>query len=143
MKQNFLYNNYLLTRLTYTEMIKQFTAKGLDFKPEHFLILALLDHYKQMRQKDIAHGTIKSKATITRAISKLVNEGIVKRNNGVSDRREKMISMTEKGEQIFWRLRGIFIEIQKYALDSVANEDLRKFLHVLRVSIQNLEVKNF
>ena len=72
MKQNFLFNNYLLTRLTHTEMIKQFTAKGLDFKPEHFLILALLDHYKQMRQKDIAHGTIKSKATITRAITKLV-----------------------------------------------------------------------
>jgi DNA-binding MarR family transcriptional regulator len=71
---------------------------GNDISYEMFQVLNVLWRKGEQNQQDIANAVQKGKASLTPLIDNLVKNGLVVRTEDISDRRNKIISLTEKGE---------------------------------------------
>jgi len=128
---------YLVVRLQGKKMTEAFAAAGYNFFPEHFMILTFLDMKKEMNQIDLAQNTIKSKATITRAIDKLVDLKMISKIPGINDRRHNIITLTERGKFLYNELRAIYNKITKNALKEIPQNELECCLNVIRKTLAN------
>ena len=135
MKDDILFNNYLLTRLVGSRMIQVFQANGFNYKPEHFVIMILLDSKKRMSQKEIGEGSIRGKAVISRAIDFLEKKGIVRRIDNEVDARERLVELTEQGKDLFEDMKTVFLKMEAEFLESVADPDRIKSVKVLKTMI--------
>ena len=135
MKDDILFNNYLLTRLVGSRMIQVFQANGFNYKPEHFMIMILLDSKKRMSQKEIGEGSIRGKAVISRAIDLLEKQGIVRRIDNEVDARERLVELTEQGKDLFEDMKTVFLKMEAEFLESVADPDRIKSVKVLKTMI--------
>ena len=135
MKDDILFNNYLLTRLVSSRMIQVFQANGFKYKPEHFMIMILLDSKKRMSQKEIGEGSIKGKAVISRAIDLLEKHGIVRRFDNEVDARERLVEMTDKGTVLFENMKSVFLKMEEEFLRGVSESDRVNSVKVLKTML--------
>jgi DNA-binding MarR family transcriptional regulator len=141
MKNGILFNNYLLTRLTGTHLTSEFSLRGYDYKPEHFMILILLDLHGQMTQKAIGKVSIKGKSVISRAIDLLERRGVVKRYPSTVDGREKLVRLTYKGEKLYLELQTISEALEEEIINGMSKQDREHFLRLLKMGISNVGKK--
>jgi len=134
MKDIILFYNYLLTRHTGERLSQAFIEKGYDYRPEHFLILLLLDLRGPMSQQAICTGAIKGKSTISRAIDFLEKRGVVKRFPG-EDAREKHVKITDKGKAEFEELKTVAMSLEARMLSPLSPAQQNEFLKLLKICI--------
>jgi MarR family transcriptional regulator, transcriptional regulator for hemolysin len=71
---------------------------------------------------DIANNYNVEKPTITRRVQRLEDLQLVKQIPGV-DRREKVIQLTELGEEIYQACRKKITDLENRVMEGIANED--------------------
>jgi DNA-binding MarR family transcriptional regulator len=108
-----------------------FAAAGHHYLPEHFTMLIMIKRHENITQTDIARNTYKSKATITRIIDKLVNDGLVNKTNNPDDRRSDFLSLTDKGREIVTILIDIYKKQEAEAIKGISEADMEKLIDVL------------
>lgn len=91
------------------------------------------------RQQDLAVSSIKDKATIARALAQMEREGIVARIIDPADRRNKLISLTEKGIELKQRFLPCLHDIMQLATKGVPEQDLNHCKQTLALIYQNLQ----
>ena len=90
---NLLYTTYWLKN----QISKEMKANGLTF--EQFNIMRILrgSHPEQMCIKDIADRMIEKSSNVPRIIDRLIVKKLVKRTTSKVDKRETLVSLSEKG----------------------------------------------
>lgn len=74
--------------------------KELGIMTSEYIFIVNIESGSKCSQQDLCDYFVIDKAAATRAVSSLVEKGLVMREKNSNDRREYILSLTEKGEQI-------------------------------------------
>lgn len=81
-----------------------------DLQMPDALVIRLLRRTGQLRQEDIAQDIVLDKGTVARAVARLEERGLVERVVSPKSRREKLVSLTEPGEQVCREIETVMQE---------------------------------
>lgn len=117
---------------------RMFVSRGFDISVEHWTILAnLFFRQNGQFQQQLADRTYKDKAAVTRLVDGLEKRGLVIREEGNTDRRQKKIYLTEKGEKLMVELFPVAETAQKRGLQGIDPEKMYVFEEVLQQIFKN------
>ncbi len=139
MKIDQLFRMYVITRRIYHDITRAFSREGYDYLLEHFIIIMLLSQKKILKQNDITLDIIRNKATVTRAVDKLVERDFVKRIEDPDDRRINILEITDAGQALYVQLQGIYENIKNKADKGIGQEEIDGFLKTFEIIAANIE----
>lgn len=101
------------------------------FGRAHHRVLHFVNRNPGMKVADLLHILNITKQSLGRVLKQLVDEGYVAQKEGASDRRQRLLYVTPKGETLAMRLAGL--QTRRIAralgeLDPPARETARRFL---------------
>lgn len=105
----------------------------------HMGILRDLTERDGVRQQDLAVSSLKDKATITRALRALEENGLVARHPDPLDGRSKRIYITTEGKALCKRVIPKGFDIVREATKGLAPEEVQKCLKVMRHMYEKLQ----
>jgi DNA-binding MarR family transcriptional regulator len=121
---------------------KQLKNNDLGITVEMLEVLMVLSRNKQINQQQIADRVRKNKANLTPIIDKLSAKNLVLRQEDFTDRRNKLISLTEKGQKLCKTYSGMFEEFYTNFLKDVDIQNLNKTINMLKKIGQQVSTTN-
>lgn len=122
---------------------RMFASQGFDISTEHWTILVnLFLRQNGQIQQQLADRTYKDKAAVTRLVDGLEKRCLVTRKGDSTDRRQKKIYITKKGEKLMGRLFPIAEMAQERGLRGIDPERLKVFQEVLEQIFDNTKERN-
>ncbi|NER14992.1 MarR family transcriptional regulator [Leptobacterium flavescens] len=108
---------------------RKFSQKKLsnavsDMTIDQGLVLAFLDRYPEMSQKEIAALAFKDNASMTRMINLMVKKEYLERSINKLNRRRYKLEITPKGKNVLKTLTPIVLDNREKALEGVTEEEL-------------------
>ena len=92
--------------------------------PERMSALSVIDKRGPISVTALAEKEMVRPATMSRMVTDLVEEGLVKRSDGKTDGRGVLVSATPKGRRIFQRAQEQRLQHFAEALDSLSDDQL-------------------
>jgi DNA-binding MarR family transcriptional regulator len=134
------YGRILGVAYTYVfrQLAKHMKEKNLPITPDQFRVLTHLWRNDGCSQQELAIGTLRDRANVTRIIDILEREGIVERTDHETDRRIFKIQLTEKGKALEKDAMACGQAAIDDALKGVSKSDLESCMKVLNKTIENL-----
>ena len=105
---------------------RKFTEKQYNITHEQFLVLILLSKAGKQKQQFFADILEKDKVSITKLVDALENRSLVKRVASKTDRRVKLVTLTEDGIKLCKKLLKVVEETSFIARQGIDNEELDK-----------------
>ena len=110
-----------------------------DFASSHGFILYQLCINEKMNMGDLAQKINRDKSTTTVLVRKLEKEGLVKCENSESDKRSRIVSLTEKGKQFNQITHEISTELLQTFYNGFTEEEKSTFFQMLLKIQKNFE----
>lgn len=104
---------------------------------DQWIILSLIYQKEGSNQKKLAEVSHKDRAVITRILNKLENEGLIERKNSYHDKREFLIYLTDKGNDLYKETAAIMSYNAQEIDDYFSENELKQFKSLLN----NLRLK--
>lgn len=131
-----------LWALLYDDIYKKY-----NLSYSRFVIITNVGHNGKMKLKGLANILVISSSAITELVDKMVKDGVLKKNRSRKDRRVVMVSLTEKGKQLFNSFHSEIIPIAvkktKKIFSSFSEDELSKLLSLLIKLNDSLEEEIF
>jgi MarR family transcriptional regulator, organic hydroperoxide resistance regulator len=131
---------YLINRVG-SALVARFSADalaGAHLSIASWRVLAVLSNNGGLRQTDLAEMTSIDASTLSRLITRLVREGLVRRTRSKADSREVAVALTRKAEASLARLVPVAVRLQSAATRNLSKQDLAILKRVLRKMHDNL-----
>lgn len=129
--------------VAYTYVFRQLAMhmkeKNLPITPDQFRVLTHLWQNDGCSQQELAAGSLRDRANVTRIIDILEREGIVERTDHETDRRIFKIQLTKKGKALETDAMACGRAAIDDALHGVSKSDLEVCMKVLNKTIENLK----
>lgn len=123
----------------YKRLAKYMKENNLPITPDQFRVLTHLWQSDGLSQQELAIGSHRDKANVTRIVDILEREGIVERRDHENDRRIYRIFLTSKGK----KLEAVAAECGQAALRDaqagISKADMDTCMAVLKKTIENLK----
>jgi DNA-binding MarR family transcriptional regulator len=135
---------YLINRVG-SALVARFSADalaGARLSIASWRVLAVLSSNGGLRQTDLAEMTSIDASTLSRLITRLVHEGLVRRTRSQKDNREVAVALTRKAETLLAKLVPVAAGLQNAATQRLSKRDLATLKRVLRKMHDNL-TRNF
>lgn len=134
------YGRILGVAYTYVfrQLAKHMKEKSLPITPDQFRVLTHLWQNDGCSQQELAAGSLRDRANVTRIIDILEREGIVERKDHESDRRIFKILLTKKGKALEKDAMACGQAAIDDALKGISKSDLEVCMKVLNKTIENL-----
>lgn len=121
---------------------RKFSQKNLsaaipDITIDQGMILAFLDKYPEMTQKEIAMLAFKDTASMTRMVDLMVKKQYLKRSINIENRRRYKIELTAKGKQVLETLVPIVLDNREKSLEGITEEELVQLEKTLKKITSN------
>ncbi len=110
---------------------KYSSESGIKLTVEEFILLDMIDARTDQILQNIAIATGKNKSVAMRMIDSLEAKGLVKRTVNPDDRRENLLSTTERGKEVVALYLDIEKKLSEELLAGIAPEKLSVFAEVL------------
>lgn len=117
---------------------RNLTDKGFDLTAEQAILLWHLSADEGVTQKMMADCFDHDKVGITRWVDALENQDLVVRVPDRSDRRQKLVYLTEKGKKTCEAILPVFDLTQQQAVKGIDNERLQILKELLKAICENL-----
>jgi DNA-binding MarR family transcriptional regulator len=131
---------YLINRVG-SALVARFSADalaGAHLSVASWRVLAVLSSNGGLRQTDLAEMTSIDASTLSRLITRLVHDGLVRRTRSKADSREVAVGLTRKAETSLRKLVPVALGLQHRATQSLSKRDLATLKRVLRQMHANL-----
>jgi MarR family transcriptional regulator, organic hydroperoxide resistance regulator len=131
---------YLINRVG-SALVARFSADalaGAHLSIASWRVLAVLSSKGSLRQTDLAEMTSIDASTLSRLITRLVHDGLVRRTRSQADSREVAVQLTRKAETLLTKLIPTAVGLQKEATRNLSKRDLATLERVLRKMHDNL-----
>jgi len=122
----------------FRQLAKHMKEKNLPITPDQFRVLTHLWRNDGCSQQELAIGTLRDRANVTRIIDILEREGIVERTDHETDRRIFKIQLTKKGKALEEDAMACGQSAIDDALKGISKSDLEICMKVLNKTIENL-----
>ncbi len=113
------------SRAVLNRVQKNFAAAGHRISVEQWLLLINLRNRDGQLHQELADNIFKDKTTATRLLDGLEKKGLVAREPGEADRRQRRISITAQGRQLLAKLGPLATEAQSLALQGIDPQELK------------------
>ncbi|EMJ95490.1 MarR family winged helix-turn-helix transcriptional regulator [Leptospira alstonii] len=120
------------------ELRRRFNKRGYSITPEEWIILNRLWETDGLTQNEISQKTIKDKTTVTRFLSKMEEDGLIRRKSSNQDRRVNHIQLSTKGKKLKDQLIPIAQELLEAATEKISPERLLVTIETLKQIELNL-----
>lgn len=114
-------------------ILKQRYAAEADVKltVEEFILLNMIEARTDQILQNIAIATGKNKSVVMRMIDSLEQKGLAKRTVNPDDRRENLLSITNKGCEVLSQYQQIEKRLSNELLDGIPPQKVAQFLEVI------------
>ena len=114
-------------------ILKQRYAAEADVKltVEEFILLNMIEARTDQILQNIAIATGKNKSVVMRMIDSLEQKGLAKRTVNPDDRRENLLSITDKGCEVLTQYQQIEMRLSNELLDGIPPQKVAQFLEVI------------
>ncbi|MBN9144334.1 MULTISPECIES: MarR family winged helix-turn-helix transcriptional regulator [unclassified Novosphingobium] len=133
------YQIYRVSSLMNIRLSGRLKASGINLS--QWRVLSVLRSQGQMSMSQIVDRTLMEQPTISRVISQLHNDGMVEREISPEDSRVALVSLSERGRELFDEIAVSAVRHQKIALDGVSKADitaLRRALSQIEANISEV-----
>ncbi len=110
------------------------TLFGTEITNTQLHILLILDKYRNfpLQISDIDQCVSFDMSTVSRTVQSLVDDGLIEKNQGASDKRSVALSLSREGESVFKAYRKQAVAILAKGLDELSDAQLDKLLSYYR-----------
>lgn len=112
---------------------------GHDLSLEHAIILKHLTEKEGQSQQQLAENTFKHKTSITFLIDRMVKKNLVVRVPDQTDRRNKLIYLTDKGRNMLNDIFPILFQDLYKITEDIAEQDLLSCIGILEKLLINTQ----
>ncbi len=114
-------------------ILKQRYAAEADVKLtiEEFILLNMIEARTDQILQNIAIATGKNKSVVMRMIDSLEQKGLAKRTVNPEDRRENLLSITDRGSEVLHQYQQIEKKLSSELLDSIPSQKVAHFFEVV------------
>ena len=113
-------------------MKKRYTQEAeVKMTVEEFILLNTIKARTDQILQNIAIATGKNKSVVMRMIDSLEEKGLAKRTVNPEDRRENLLSITEKGEEVVCQYQEIEKRPSNELLEGISPEKIAIFFEVI------------
>ena len=137
-KEIAVYVNILNSRIK-KSFFDRLQRNGINVTPEQYLVLDILWEQQSLSQQNIADIIQKDKNSVTKIIDSLEKKNLVNRVVDKKDRRINKIELTQEGLALEKITTEVAINFMNDAVKDVDNQDLDKFVEVMRKLKDNLD----
>ena len=102
-----------------------------DITPYDFTYLANISYNPNCSQKDLAELLFVSESNVTQIIKRLEKNGLVKRDVDEKNKSRRILNLTEKGKEIYFKLLKEAYEGKPKFFENYSPEDVEKFKKML------------
>ena len=134
---SFFYNLEKTVKIYRQFFQNQFKINGFDITLDQWLILHTVAEFPDITQNDIAEKVFKDKASVTRIIELLVQNGFLERAIHPTNRRMFQLTITEKGLDTIEKLTELVPQIRQKALEGIAPASVSAAQEMLAMIVQN------
>jgi DNA-binding MarR family transcriptional regulator len=121
------------------KVLRQTAEAGYgDIREGHGCVFGFIDVEHGSRLTDLAESAGLTKQAVGEAVTELERLGYLKREPDPSDRRAKLIKLTDRGVAAYWTARRLFTEIEQEWADELG-EDLIATMREAAEKIYELE----
>ena len=126
--------------LTADFLKKRLSENGFDdFASSHGNILFQLSINKEITMKELASKINRDKSTTTVLVRKLEQEGLVTTTPSPEDRRNKILTLTEKGAEYNTLMKKLSKELLAKFYKGFSDEEIEEFCSFLKKIEKNFE----
>jgi len=120
---------------------RQLERFNINSSQLHFLFE--ISHQKEINQDKIASRCTIDKGTVARSVKKLEDNDLVKREVDEKNRRQKKVSLTNKGEETLNQAIKLLNELEETVYDNsyIETEDFKKALKEIAIKAIELNDK--
>ena len=101
------------------------------FSSSHGHILFILSTQNELTFKELSEKINRNKSTTTVLIKKLEEQKLIKIEKSTTDKREKLISLTQKGKKLNALTQEIYKKLQEIISKTYTEEESKKLLSLL------------
>ena len=137
-KEIAVYVNILNSRIK-KSFFDRLQKNGINVTPEQYLVLDILWEQQSLSQQNIADIIQKDKNSVTKIIDSLEKKNLVNRVVDKKDRRINKIELTQEGLALEKITTEVAINFMNDTVKDIDNQDLDKFVEVMRKLKDNLD----
>lgn len=127
-----------LTRLIRTEMDRLIAEAGLGITPGDARTLSHAARAGSIRQTLLAERIGVEAMTVSTSLDRLEAQGLVERSADPSDRRAKLVRVTQAGEAMLARIAPLAASLRAGACQAISAEEWQGFIGTLKMVRDNL-----
>ena len=137
---------YLMNCLTFrmNQLLNQDLRK-LGLTISNWRLLAVLDYNESASINELVSYAMIEQSTVSRLITRMEEEGLVRRDRIDQDGRVRSISMTDKGREIYTQVQSITMAHAERALLNLSEEEksaLERLISVMRANLDTYPLKS-
>lgn len=119
-------------------LMKQRYAAEAEVKltVEEFILLNMIEAQTDQILQNIAIATSKNKSVVMRMIDSLEEKGLAKRTVNPEDRRENLLSITDKGAEVVTQYQTIEKRLSNDLLEGIPADEVATFFRVVDLITQ-------
>lgn len=119
-------------------LMKQRYAAEAEVKltVEEFILLNMIEAQTDQILQNIAIATGKNKSVVMRMIDSLEEKGLAKRTVNPEDRRENLLSITDKGAEVVTQYQAIEERLSNDLLEGIPADEVATFFRVVDLITQ-------
>ncbi|MEM8979908.1 MAG: MarR family transcriptional regulator [Pseudomonadota bacterium] len=124
-------------RLTYLAGAVAVPAYG-DIKRDlgliraEYVLLACLSHFDEMTAQDVARISRRPRNTVSRAVHRMIDDGLIERAPDASDGRQAQLKITPAGLEMHLKAAAYLKARQEVVLDGLTADERAQFSALLR-----------
>ena len=115
------------------------THESLGISAPEFGIMVILSEHDDISSRDINKTTGMDKATITRALDRLIDKGLISRTKSKTDSRLIKLKLTAKGKRTFSQIEENALAWEREFVRGVKINELNSLLNILSKLDANLD----
>lgn len=129
--------NNLSIIVRYSQIFLNRKLQELDIGHAEQVILTYLIDKETVNQETIARHFMIDKGTIAKTLSRLEKKHYIKRFTNLKNQREKLVSLSEKGEEIISHMRRVLDNWDICLFEGINQTEKEKFIEVTSVMASN------
>lgn len=102
---------------------QEMAREGLDLTPFQFAALSAIAAEPGLDQASVSARAAVDRATIGGVIDRLVDKGLVARQVSQSDRRARVLTLTDSGAEVLMRVQAAIIAVQEVLCEGLSDAD--------------------
>lgn len=115
------------------------THERLGISAPEFGIMVVLSEHNDVSSRDINKTTAMDKATITRALDRLIDKGLISRSKSKKDNRLINLKLTAKGKRTFTQIEEDSLAWEREFVKGIKLNELNSLRNVLSKLDANLD----